>query len=223
MSWRGLGSGSSAGSERVKGRIGAVALAGFIGLVLARGWLWVQGEGALGAVSGVEPRRVNRARSVGGRGSTGEGAMAREGVPGSDVDEGAEVDPERPGQVYDRVVDACGFDIEERCVDGACGAVVEMPDLDRFDGWLRLLWEQPGVVGSTAARDLGLPLAWTPCGDALMGSPDVWAAQVSWDRELWCVGDPRACDLAAAERYGWHGFSQGARLTRRAFLLDGGR
>jgi hypothetical protein len=128
--------------------------------------------------------------------------------------------PERPLQPYDRVVEACGFDVEERCVASGCGAVVSMPDLDRFDGWVRLIWEQPGVVGSTAARDLGLPVAWTPCGDALMASPEVMAAQMGWSQELWCVGDRAACDVAAEERYGWRGFGGGARLTRRVFVLD---
>ena len=127
---------------------------------------------------------------------------------------------ERALQSYDRVVQACGFDVEERCVESGCGAVVAMPDLDRFDGWVRLLWEQPGVVGSTAARDLGLPVAWTSCGDALESSPDVMAAQMDWNQELWCVGDRSACDEAAAERYGWRGFTGGVRLTRRVFVLD---
>lgn len=131
-----------------------------------------------------------------------------------------EAEAERPVQAYDRVVQACGFDVEERCVPSGCGAVVAMPDLDRIDGWLRLAFEQPGVVGSTAARDLGLPVAWTGCGDALMASPEVMAAQVDWDRELWCVGDREACDVAAAERYGWTGFTGGVRLTRRVFVLD---
>ncbi len=181
---------------------------GVVAAVLLLGW-WSRP-----APQGTEEVRGERERSVGG------GVQAPTAVA---LPQGQATEPEpeeRALQPYDRVVRACGFDVEERCVESGCGAVVAMPDLDRFDGWVRLLWEQPGVVGSTAARDLGLPVAWTSCGDALESSPDVIAAQMDWNQELWCVGDRSACDVAAAERYGWRGFTGGVRLTRRVFVLD---
>jgi hypothetical protein len=192
----------------VKGRVPAGLLALALGLALG-GWLL--------------PSERGQEAPTPGRGAPVTPVFPTPGpTPGEGEGEPAapSAGEERTVQAYDRVVDACGFDVEERCVDGACGAVVAMPDLDRFDGWLRLLVDQPGVVGSTAARDLGLPVAWTSCGDALLASPDVWAAQVGWDHELWCVGDRRACDVAASERYGWQGFGGGVRLTRRVFALE---
>ena len=132
-------------------------------------------------------------------------------------------EPSRAAQAYDTVVRACGFEMEERCVASGCGAVVAMPDLDRFDGWVELAMTQPGVVLGTAARDVGLPVGWSACGEALLGSPEVMAAKVGFREELWCVGDRGACDEAASERFGWRGFSGQARLTRRVFRLDGGQ
>jgi hypothetical protein len=58
-------------------------------------------------------------------------------------------------------------------------------------------------VASTLARDLGIPLGWSPCVQAMQDLPQVVTVPLDGDRDLWCVGDPALCE----ERSGVLGFT----------------
>ena len=90
------------------------------------------------------------------------------------------------------VAGGCGLEAVPRCGEGACVAVMAMPDLDRVTGWLELGMRHPTFVASTVARDLGVPPRTLPCGaavSALVGEGTVRAVELDDGREVWCASD----------------------------------
>lgn len=103
------------------------------------------------------------------------------------------------------VAQRCGLTPTSTCAGTTCASVVTGPDLDRPWGWLQLSWQSPSFVLNTALRDLGLPPAALPCGqaiDALTHSGGIRAVELPDGTEIWCVADDQGDDPAQRQRIG---------------------
>lgn len=129
--------------------------------------------------------------------------------------EAQQVAPDPPSAALVRQTDAlrerCGLAVHTHCEGPRCVALSEAPNLDHLAGWARLLLRSPRFVVATAARDLGLPAAASPCGDAVTGlsrSGAVASVPLSDGTDVWCsaptsdFGDAERalCTRAAASR-----------------------
>jgi len=111
---------------------------------------------------------------------------------------------------------ACGLGAEPVCEGSDCVLLMEAPDLDRLLGWARMAWRSPRFVASAAARDLGVPPPWIPCGAALGAlQADTLTVERPGEAELWCTGAgptgkvPRdLCEAEAQRRFGRGGFTE---------------
>lgn len=144
------------------------------------------------------------------------------------------------------VRDRCGLQPHTACQGSTCASIVEGPDLDRFSGWLQISLQSPRFVFSTIVRDLGLPAALLPCGQAIgalagehdpSGAPpsQTVALELPDGTEIWCTsadqGDaPGAaariaalCDTIATRRVGPHAARFATEgLRRLSFEPSGG-